>query len=69
MDVDALIRVAAVGLFALCVLLSALDGWRVYRGRRAAKRIEAWLTRRGLLLRGKVAQRLREAGHRWDGRS
>jgi hypothetical protein len=67
--IDVGIPAALACICALLVLLSAIDRWRAYRRRRAGLRIDAWMTRRGLLLRGKVAQRLREAGHRWDGRS
>jgi hypothetical protein len=68
MESDVLIRAAAACFFALSVMLSALDRWRAYRARRAFRKVDAWLTRRGLSLRTKVAQRLRESGHRWDGR-
>lgn len=69
METDLLIHVAAGGFFALMVLLSAIDAWHAYRRRRSASRLEAWFTRRGVAIRSKVAQRLRDAGHRWDGRS
>lgn len=69
METDVLVHVAAACFFALMVLLSAVDAWHAYRRRRSASRLEAWFTRRGVSIRAKVAQRLREAGHRWDGRS